>query len=300
MTSFFYLVTEGVHDVAFLGKLLAEVFATKRIKKLEELPEPFQRWLASFTWPRKTRTHHDIERLAVPAPEFHQLASKKIVILRNAQGISEIYKTLSLDREAFDRLQLQPEAHGIFLDSDAEPPDARFAQVSTKLRELNHAVPDTLGAVTSTVPRMGVFSFPDLGCAGTLEDVLLPLGKTAYPELYDDAVAFVDRWKKKTAFDMQSSDKEHEKSAVGPSDAVDWKEFRKPAGPKKATLGAMTAILKPGKALQVSLSDNRWLNERARDVDCLKPCIDFLDRLMLLSPPLTPPHTPSAPHPHNG
>lgn len=285
MSSFSYLVTEGVHDVAFLGKLLTVVHSAKRIKKLEELPGPFQQWLGSFKWPRKTKAHHDIERLAVPAPEFHLLGSKHIVVLRNAQGISEIYNTLAVDGEAFARLSLRPEALGIFLDSDAEPPAVRFADVTAKLQALDRPVPDALGAVTSTAPRMGVFSFPEPGCSGTLEDLLVPLGKTAYPELYEEAQTFTNRWIEKTTPEFVGNG-EQKRSGLH-SESPDWKEFRKPAGAKKATLGAMTAILKPGKALQASLSDNQWLHARVREVDCLKPCLEFLDKLLPPVPPLT-------------
>ncbi|MBK9258460.1 MAG: hypothetical protein IPM54_01335 [Polyangiaceae bacterium] len=291
MSPFVYLVTEGVHDVAFLGKLLAVVFGAKRIKKLEELPEPFPQWLKTFNWPRKTGKHHDIERLAVPAPEFHLLSSNEIVIIRNAQGITEIHKTILLDDEAFVRLQQRPTAIGIFLDSDEQAPAARFADMTSKLAQLSLPVPVELGAVTSTAPRTGVFSFPEPGCAGTLEDVLLPLGKTAYPELHADAVALVDNWKKKVILNANAAVDNDGSSSFDPNSA-DWKELRKPAGAKKATLGAMTAILKPGKALQTSLVDNRWLSAPARGIECLKPCIDFLDQLLMPNPSLTPPHTP--------
>jgi hypothetical protein len=35
----------------------------------------------------------------------------------------------------------------------------------------------------------------------------------------------------------------------------------KPAGRKKAIVGAVANVLRPGKSVQVSLQDNRWLRD---------------------------------------
>jgi hypothetical protein len=67
--------------------------------------------------------------------------------------------------------------------------------------------------------------------------------------------------------------------------AVDWKELRKPAGTKKAAVGAMTAILKPGRATQVSLEDNRWVSEQTKALACLQPSLAFLDALLAVAAP---------------
>lgn len=37
------------------------------------------------------------------------------------------------------------------------------------------------------------------------------------------------------------------------------KELRAPAGKKKSTLAITSSLLKPGKAIQNSISDNRWI-----------------------------------------
>jgi hypothetical protein len=111
MSAFLYIITEGVHDVAFVGRLLSVVHGASRIRRLEDLDDALRGWVGtSFKWPRFTGRHHDIERLAVPAPVFYRLPTSAVVALRNAQGLTEIRKTLEIDLEAFLRIQRSPDA----------------------------------------------------------------------------------------------------------------------------------------------------------------------------------------------
>jgi hypothetical protein len=266
MSAFLYIVTEGVHDVAFLGRLLSVAHGASRIRKLEELDDTHRAWLTSaFNWPRFTGKHHDIERLAVPAPVFYRLASREVVALRNAQGITEIGRTLEVDLEVFTRGNDGPEAIGVVLDSDDEASDLRFTKVKAILGGLNLPVPPLLAQVSVGPPRVGVFALPEPGTSGTLEDILLALGDAAYPELAAAARSYAEQWRKRV--DAEPT-------------ATDWKELRKPAGTKKATIGAMTAVLKPGKSTQVSLEDNRWVSERTKAIACLQPSLTFMEALL--------------------
>lgn len=270
MSAFFYIVTEGVHDVAFLGRLLSVAHGASRIKQLEDLDDALRGWLDGFKWPNKSGAHHDIARLAVPAPAFYRLATNEVVALRNAQGLTEIGRTLEVDLEAFSRMHIGPEAIGVVLDSDDEPADQRFAKLKTALEAVKLPAPSSLGAVSEGSPRVGVFALPEPGAAGTLEDVLLALGDAAYPELAAAARGYADHWRQK---------------ADAEPTTPDWKELRKPAGAKKATIGAMTAVLKPGKSTQVSLEDNRWVSEETKALACLQPCLAFLSALLTTAAP---------------
>lgn len=265
MSAFFYIVTEGVHDVAFLGRLLSVAHAASRIRKLEELDDELRGWVTSaFKWPRFTGKHHDIERLAVPAPVFYKLADH-VVAIRNAQGINEIGKTLTVDFEAFSRGSTTPEAVAIILDSDEMPAEARFAESKRHLASVGLPLPSLLGTVLGGTPRVGVFALPEPGKAGTLEDLLLLLGDAAYPALAAAARGYADQWSQNANAEPNTSD---------------YKELRKPAGAKKATIGAMTAVLKPGKSTQVSLEDNRWVSEQTKALPCLQPSLAFLSALL--------------------
>ncbi|MCU0755751.1 MAG: hypothetical protein MUE46_11620 [Xanthomonadales bacterium] len=265
MSAFIYIVTEGVHDVAFLGRLLTEIHEASRIRRLELLDDDLRSWLNTFTWPNKVGKYHDIERLAVAAPVFYRLTTNTVVAIRNAKGLHEIGRTLEVDFEVFSRAQSGPEAVGIVLDSDDEAPEKRFAKMKPLIEAVKMPIPAVLGEVSISSPRVGVFALPAPGVAGTLEDVLLELADAAYPELVAAARRYAAPWRQKADTELATAD---------------WKEIRKPAGLKKATIGAMTAVLKPGKSTQVSLEDNRWVSEHTKALACLQPVLGFLSVLL--------------------
>ena len=77
MSGLVYLLVEGVHDVAFVGKLLTACFGAVRVKTMEELDEATRRWMSSFKWPIPQGGKTPIERLAVPAPVLQQMGSNR-------------------------------------------------------------------------------------------------------------------------------------------------------------------------------------------------------------------------------
>lgn len=256
MSRFFVIIAEGIHDLAFLGRLLAKQFKASEIKLVEDLGPDFGKWL-DCSWPKQG----DISRATVDAPSFWR-RNDDTIILRSAEGIEKVRATLTTDLE---RIAIMPETGPTFagvalvLDSD-DSPEKRWGEVCQTLKALDLAVPTELGAVTNEAPKVGAFAFPDGTSRGTLEDLLLPLGKHAYPQIHEHAVAFVE--------------------AASPSveklPREEKKLFKKPSGKKKATVAAIAALLKPSKAAHISVKDQAWISEKTLDHDALKPVIDFL------------------------
>lgn len=270
MSALVYLVAEGVHDVTFLGKLLVMEHGAQRIQTMGDLDVEHRPWLGSFSWPIKVRVGKpdekiEIQRLSVPAPSFYRLGDGRTVALRNAQGISNIFTMIERDQESFLRDEITPDAVGIVLDSDEDHPAQRFQKLKKAILRANLAVPTALGEIAEGSPRVGVFSLPGPDTRGTLEDLLVALGDVAYPELMTAAHAYAKDWRTRAEADTENEE---------------WDALRKPAGAKKATLGAMSAVLKPGKAIQVSLEDNRWVSAATKDVPGLRACVAFLGALL--------------------
>ena len=104
---------------------------------------------------------------------------------------------------------------------------------------------------------------PDNVSSGTLEELLLEAGGQAYPGLQQAAADYVngiDRVEGLTTDDLI--------------------EFGKPAGSKKAVLAAMASILKPGKAIQVSIQDNRWLEADSIQLPRIAKAHRFIQELL--------------------
>jgi hypothetical protein len=126
--------------------------------------------------------------------------------------------------------------------------------------------------VSSTVPRVGVFALPGVDVPGTLEDVLLELGGVAYADLTAAAHGYATAWHAKIAGDASQ----------------EWKDLKKPTGIKKATVAAMTAVLKPGRTTAAMIEDNRWVSDHTRSVPCLAPCLAFMRALIAPATPQLP------------
>jgi hypothetical protein len=65
----------------------------------------------------------------------------------------------------------------------------------------------------------------------------------------------------------------------------DLKELRKSAGRNKAIIGSIASILRPGRAVQVSIQDNRWLRDAALAIPRVQAVRDFLANLFEMTPP---------------
>lgn len=251
MSRFVYLICEGVLDVVLVTQVLCKVFDFDLVEKKSDLSEKPAEWLGLFKWPHSD----DIARRAVPAPAF--LTKDSLIVgIRNSQGLERIKNTIYQDQEAFMRLDWSPDAFGVILDADDEPCEKRFASFATALDERGLPRPVEIEKVVSKDGvAAGIFSFPGSYAEGTLEDLLLLLGKERFPELYRHAEAFVNDWTEDTS---------------------DFRELKKPSGRKKSKVSAMISLLKPAKPIAASIEDQKWLGENPGENEHLKPLVEFL------------------------
>jgi hypothetical protein len=266
MSRFVYLLSEGVHDVAFLTRVLKHVHGASKIDLKSRLDEPRQRWINGFKWP----VGENIDRLAVPAPKFvHIPASDTLIGLRNAEGIGKLKTTLEDDLEVLYKHDALPDTIGVFLDSDKESQDQRFTRLREELLKVSTAsgsleLAAKLAVMGTGNPRVGIFAFPSPGTDGALEDLLLELGKVPYEELCKRASDYVSAWH----------------AHVGSDGHKDWGDLKGQSGVKKATFATATAVLKPGRGAVATIEDNRWIGEATKDHAALAPCLAFLNELL--------------------
>ncbi len=260
MSAHVYLVTEGVHDVFFLGKILKKALAFDKVEKASDLDEVWRSILP--TWP-----YQDSLRPSVPAPTFYKNASTSVALV-NADGIDKIAVRLRANHTRLTDQGFGLDAVGIVLDADFEhakqkTPTQRFAQMADVLTSLGLPRPTALAAVAGT-PRTGVYVLPGSGALGTLEDVLLECAAEVYPTLGCRAVRFVD------GLDQSAPDFK----------ARDLEEIGALSGRHKAVLAAMGAVLKPGKPIQASLEDHRWIEPRTLALPRVAAVAQFLRQLV--------------------
>ncbi len=258
-----YLITEGPHDIAFLGGVLKPL-GLKLMQKDKDV-EPYWRGLIPTHFPHKGDL---LKRM--PVPQFFQNDSHSIAI-HSAEGDSQLVDRLVQSMAVLDDWERKLVGVGLVLDRDDHPPVKRLQDLHdewAKKSELQQLVfPPQPGLVQEGTPCSGVYILPDNQSQGTLEDLLLEAGTHVYPDLLAQAQAYV-----KCVKDSADLKTKRDKEEIGA-----------PAGPKKAVVAAMASILKPGKAIQMSIQDNHWLREEAvLKLPRLLSIKDFLAKLFAL------------------
>lgn len=251
-----YFVVEGPHDVQVIGRLLRER-ELQRIRLMEDV-DPYWQKLIPRGFPHKG----DLLK-RVPAPTFF-LSDGYSVAVQAAGGDAEsISKTI---RSSFLTLDSPPDGVGVVVDADFEiEPHAVWSGFSGKFPDDIDDIGSEPGGVGTSLPRTGIYVLPDNSSQGTLEDVLLPCAQRAYPALTEVMTNAIN------PLDPDDQD-------IFPRSS-DRKQFKKPAGRKKAIIGAVANLLRPGKAVQVSIQDNGWLRRDALDLQLVKSLQRFVDEV---------------------
>ncbi|MDX1970229.1 MAG: DUF3226 domain-containing protein [Planctomycetaceae bacterium] len=253
MPKYGYLVVEGPHDTEFVTRLLRP-FGLRTVQRKTEL-DAFFLDLIPTSYP----PDDDLLK-RVPVPRFLKGPTHTVAVYASG-GDSRVVPSIEEGLLILEKDDLA--GVGFMLDADSEiSPAVRYSMARNQLRERGLHFPEDPGVVQGVSPRYGGFVLPDNQSSGTLEDILLECAAQSYSDLLSFATCYVD-----AAMQDRSLD------------AVDLQDVRKPAGKNKAVVGSIAGILRPGKAVQVSLHDNRWLAEQALKLPRVQAVQDFLKSL---------------------
>jgi len=155
-------------------------------------------------------------------------------------------------------------------DSDISPKE-RFENIKKGLQHLNFMseLPKLPGEVALGNPHCGLFIMPDNQSAGTLEDLLLECAEQAYPSLLQCTENFLN-CVEPIITQFQKNER---------------RDFEKPAGRKKVSVGCIANVLRPGKSVQVSIQDNRWVTSETMKLSNIALFEQFLQNLLSLNEP---------------
>ncbi len=258
-----YLLVEGTTDSTVIKKVLEVAYHWTVAESNEGFPPILNKIIGSYKYPYKG----DISRQSVPAPWFLRRSTgsqEDFTIIANGEGLDK----LKLVVEPFGALCFQeawrPDAVALIRDSDkGDPPKLakQSSELNALLAPIGIAFPTRPEIVYEDAKKFGLFCFPGNGLPGALENVLVPLGESLFPNLCAAAKGYVEG---RAQYQIRN------KSAL--------KDLKKPQGSNKATLSAMAALLKPGKPLNASL-DDQWFKSNLRAVPAFEPLLRFLDEL---------------------
>jgi len=256
MPKYGYIVVEGPHDVEFVCRLLSP-FGLRRVQWQRHLDKIMARLV-----PKEFPPGGDLLK-RVPIPLFVSNDSH-VIAVHSAVGDTRLVETV---QESADRIELERfTGVGLILDSDLDIAAAeRYAAIKTGMQAKGLQLPATAGDIAPGTPNLGAFVLPDNANMGTLENLLIECAQQVYPNLLQSAIGHVNSV---------------------PADATlvadDLEDFNKPSGRNKAIVGAIASVLRPGKAVQVSLQDNRWLRDASLNIPRVKAVQDFLVNLLEL------------------
>jgi hypothetical protein len=259
-----YMVVEGQHDLEYVGRLL-KAHGMERTRRIEEL-ESFWNPLVPRTFPYQG----DLLK-RVPVPVFFRGNTFSVAVqaaegdVRLTQSVEETLLVLPGNEGGFLSWI------GVLLDADHKhnmSALARFRNLRNGLVNLGIEVPELPREVSRNSPRCGIFVLPDNDSAGALEDILIECGDAVYPQLMDGARTFLS----------------HVDSVRPTVLRRELGEFDRVSGRNKALVGCVMQVLKPGKASQVSIQDNRWIGEQTiQKVANVRTTMRFIQELLGVS-----------------
>jgi hypothetical protein len=266
--SLFALVVEGSHDASFLGQLL-KARGFEAINKLSGVPVE---WRPLF--PRQFPLDGENLDRIMRFPEVFVRGDISVGVI-TAGSDSQLIKTLRLVIDAIGGDQISGVA--VFIDIDSHDAKIRFQSVVRRMSAMNDAaakegqpgypivVPAAPGVMEPGSPAVGVYLFPDNATPGCLEDLLMECAHANHPEVASAGAALVA-----------------DIDAKCPPGQSDLRALRSGMGRKKAIVGTIANLLRPGASVASSLSQTRWLADEALSVSSVKATDEFLGKMLKL------------------
>jgi hypothetical protein len=176
----------------------------------------------------------------VPVPSFFQNATHSIAVqLAGGNRAAQAAEETLLEISGIQSI-------GFILDAETEEPAARFRKLAADLLNLKPVaiiLPANSGEINAGPPRSGAFIVPDSQSQGALEHLPIDCAKIAYPKLLESAHGFIEP--------IATDPGPYGSDVAGAARESAWR--------LKATVGQVANVLKPGKAIQNSIEDNRWV-----------------------------------------
>ncbi len=250
-----YLVCEGPHDAALLGRIVESAGFALQKKRTLVAPSPFAR-LASGAIP-------DALFGRDPLPNFW-LKGSHWVAIHPVGGDGEIPKALArITAQATSAI----DAIGVILDADQAAPATRVTDLQAAITAINSAPGFALnglpGQVVATItPRTGVYVMPDNANAGSVERVFDVCAQSNYADLHQHAGTYLATINRGILTQAEQS------------------RYNKGSNPAKAHLGVISAVLRPGSAIQNTIRDDRWIDATTLQLPLVSQLRTFLRDLL--------------------
>lgn len=250
---YFLIFSEGYHDQALVQKILEFQFHFRKFSGAKGQLDPFWHPLI----PSYPPGGNFYRRTPFPSICSSSRASVAICVVEGDNIEQKISETCQSLKEAsgnpFQKLK------GCALVGDAEEKSAqeKFATYKAKLSVHLANLPERPGQISTSAAYQGIYLFPDNTSSGTLEIVLLACAGIVYADLKNGAENYISH--------IPAQQKTH------------WDRLKRDE--KKALVGCITNILKPGKTNQASIADDDWVSQATLTVPEIASLLQFFHDL---------------------
>lgn len=260
-----YLLVEGRQDVFFVGRILGEL----GLQPAQRADQISTKWEAFFD--QAARQRDEAERAAgrsgVPFWQIFKPAclfgeTHSVVIERVDGNRAKFGRTLRATDALIDGGLAGLTAVGLLPDADRKCA-ASLASAQAALESARLPVPQRNEEVIVGAPNTGIFVLPGGDASGGLEELLIDCAATVYPALVAGATTFVE------GVDVDSEAYIRE----------DMTEMKTPQGPRKAIVGCVASVLKPGSTAQLSVLRDRWVSDATLSIPRVAAIAQFLKAL---------------------
>jgi hypothetical protein len=237
--SCFYLFVEGTHDCAAVSKILS-LYGFKEILKLRDVPS----FLLDIIPTRYPFDADILDRVSHAPTILHRRSDNKYVAIKVAIGDSKITKAVYGMSEIKMEYVGNTSGVGIILDADDNNIEVRLTKIIAEINKLSLSskddsslyIEDNKITIREGIYRFSTYVMPNNRDKGTLEDVLIDGAERNYCDLLIVANTYRESLPQQYYIKLAE----------------------KPSVMKKALVGFISNVLKPGRANQVSINDCDW------------------------------------------
>lgn len=231
MVKYVLLAVEGPHDQATVGRLL-KLAGLKEFQGTHQNLDPFwQKFVPVYPSPLQ-RIH-----IRLDMPSIYESEACSVAIYQGeGNNLVKRLKAIITNHPCY---RDDIDAFGVIVDADAKSPQIVAQKYVRDFGKLFPGFSKTLGVVSPTHPRTGLYVLPNNVDQGTLDTLLVKCADVVYADLKVGAKAYLDQ--------VPQHHKTH------------WTNFDE----QKALVATVTSVLKPGAANTPSIAQNDWICERS-------------------------------------
>lgn len=231
------ILVEGIHDLAVVVKMLKMYGLNKRIIQKKDVLPIWEKLIP------KTYPFDGVNlELIAPIPDIRQNEECSVAVV-NCGGDAKVSEKL-VEYVSNTKMQYLSQLSHILLivDADHDSYDERCISVKKRICDAGEKgrifiKNDSVCINDVNVPLL-IYVFPEKDAKGNLEDLLIEAAKISYPEVLQLSKKYNDDARR-----IQ-------------------KEIKSEQYYKKSIVGCIANTMKPGRANQVSISEDEWITDK--------------------------------------